>query len=188
MIRIIAGKHKNRVIPTLKKADYRPSTTKFREALFSILSSGEFAESQPVTGATLLDLFAGTGALSFEALSRGAGSITLIDSNETHLKLAKEFAAKIGEEDNVTTLTANALLLPKSITKYDLVFMDPPYYNDMVAKSLKCLIKRDWLANGALIAIEMSARERLDLLDGLILLKEKRYGNNKLLILKYEQS
>ena len=58
-MRIIAGKHKNRVIPSLKNSDYRPSTTKFREALFSILSSGEFANTMPVENADILDLYAG---------------------------------------------------------------------------------------------------------------------------------
>lgn len=184
-MRIIAGKHKNRVIPTLKRSDYRPSTTKFREALFSILSSGEFADSQPVIGAKVLDLFAGTGGLSFEALSRGAESIMLIDNKEEHIKIAKEFAKQIGEESNVKALLMNAENLLHPLDKYNLVFMDPPYYNNYVVKSLNSLIKNQWLTEDAIIAIEMEKREDFALPDALQLVKEKVYGNNKLLILRY---
>ena len=187
-MRIISGKHKNRVIPTLKKSNYRPSTTKFREALFSILSSGEFLESQPVVGAKVLDLFAGAGSLSFEALSRGADSITLIDKNEDHLKLAREFAYKLGEEEQVTALLMNAVDLAQASSKYDLVFMDPPYYNNYIEKSLKSLITREWLAHNAVIAIEMEVRKEIEIPKRVEIVKEKIYGNNKLLILKYEQN
>ena len=187
-MRIIAGKYKNRVIPTLKKSDYRPSTTKFREALFSILSSGEFVDTQPIIGAKVLDLFAGTGSLAFEALSRGAENITLIDNNDEHLKISKGFAKKIGEESNVKALLMNGASLLGSIDKYNLVFMDPPYYNNYIVKSLNSLIKNQWLAEGALIAIEMAKSEKFELPKNLQLIKEKIYGNNKLLILKYEQS
>ena len=186
-MRIIAGKYKNRVIPTLRKSDYRPSTAKFREALFSILSSGEFADTRPVIGANVLDLFAGTGGFSFEALSRGADSVLLIDNKEEHLKIARDFARKIGAEDKVAVLLTDATNLPKPAGKYDLVFIDPPYYNDYVTASLDSLIKRQWLENSAIIVIEMETRQKLKLQDNLGLVKEKLYGNNKLLILKYEQ-
>jgi 16S rRNA (guanine966-N2)-methyltransferase len=86
-MKIIAGKHKNRIIPTIKTADYRPTTTKFREALFSIMASGEFFDLQPIVDAKILDLFAGTGILSFESLSRGAKNVTFVDNNPNHLKI-----------------------------------------------------------------------------------------------------
>ncbi len=186
-MRIIAGKHKNRVIPTLKKSDYRPSTTKFREALFSILSSGGLVDTKQVNGAHVLDLFAGTGSLSFEALSRGASSITLVDNCREHLDLAIEFARKIGEFNNISVLVADATFLSKAPRKYSLVFMDPPYHNNFVIKTLICLVKNGWLTDGAIIAVEMSKRENIELIDEVQLVKEKIYGNNKLLILRYEQ-
>ena len=186
-MRIIAGKHKNRVIPSLKNSDYRPSTTKFREALFSILSSGEFVENPPFKGADILDLFAGTGSLSFEALSRGAKTITLLDNNKDHLKVAKDFAVKIGEEDNVKFLLASAISLPFASEQYSLVFMDPPYYNQFVEKSLISLIENKWLKNKAIIVVEMEKHEDLSIPQNVGLVREKIYGNNKLLILRYEQ-
>jgi 16S rRNA (guanine966-N2)-methyltransferase len=186
-MRIIAGKNKNRTIPSLKNSDYRPSTTKFREALFSILSSGEFAETMPVENSDILDLYAGTGSLSFEALSRGAKTSTLLDNNKNHLQVAKEFAAQIGEAENIKFLLASAISLPYASSQYSLVFMDPPYYNQFVGKTLSSLIKNNWLKNRAIIVVEMERREDLELPAEIHLIKEKIYGNNKLLILRYEQ-
>lgn len=187
-MRIIAGKYRNRAIPTLKTLDYRPSTTKFREALFSILSSGEFSDAQPVSGAKVLDLFAGTGGLSFEALSRGAESIVLVDNKEDHLKIARDFAKIIGEENNTKTLLLDVMRLPSSMDQYDLIFMDPPYYKEYVGKALNLLIERQYLANKAIIAIEAEKRSELEIPKSMHLIKEKIYGNNKLIILRYEQS
>lgn len=186
-MKIISGKHKNRTVPTIKAADYRPTTTKLREALFSIISSGEFLNFQPIINAKVLDLFAGTGVMSFEALSRGAKSCTLIDINPEHLKLVEKFAEKIGEAENIHCQTADACLLPKSKEQFNIVFMDPPYYNNLCAKSLTSLIKNNWLANNTIIAMEMekTAKIMLEKFPNLSLLKEKIYGNSKLLILSY---
>ena len=186
-MRIIAGKHKNRVIPSLKNSNYRPSMTKFREALFSILSSGEFVENPPYKGANILDLFAGTGSLSFEALSRGVKTISLLDNNKDHLKVAKDFAVKIGEQDNVKFILASAISLPFAPEQYSLVFMDPPYYNQFVEKSLISLVKNKWLENKAIIVVEMEKCEEFAIPENVSLVKEKIYGSNKLLILRYEQ-
>ena len=82
----------------------------------------------------------------------------------------------------------DALRLPLSVEKYDLVFMDPPYYNDYVSKSLKGLIVRQYLEEGAIIAIEMEKRGSLEIPASMLVVKEKIYGNNKLIILRYEQS
>lgn len=187
-MRIIAGKHKNRIIPTSKKADYRPSTTKFREAIFNILSSGKFFASQPIIGAKVLDLFSGTGGLAFEALSRGAKSILLVDNKEEHLKSSYEFAKKIGEELKISTLLTDATNLPISTNKYNVVFIDPPYYHGYIDKALQSLIKQDWIEDGAIIVIEMQKTEQIILPKNMYLYKEKLYNNNKLLILKYEQN
>lgn len=200
-MKIIAGKYKNRVINTSKKFNYRPSTTKFKEALFSILSSGEFYESNPVKNAKILDLFAGTGSLSFEALSRGAKSATLVDNSLDHLNLAKEFAEKLGEENNVKILLADARELALSPSeKYNLVFIDPPYYNNYVEKSLQNLVSSGYLEDGAIIVIEIEKIGIQTDLSFLLLIpdsskkgarleliKEKIYGKNKLIILRYEQ-
>jgi 16S rRNA (guanine966-N2)-methyltransferase len=184
-MRIIAGKYKNRLIPSLKASNYRPSTAKFREALFSILSSGEFANQAAFMNADILDLFAGTGSLSFEALSRGAKTITLVDNNKGHIKLAKDFADEIGQQGDVKLILADATSFAYTAKQYDLVFMDPPYHSQLVEKSLINLIKNKLLKEKAIIAVEIEKREELEIPENIFLLKEKVYGNNKLLILEY---
>jgi len=187
MIRIIAGKHKGRVIPTFKDAEYRPSTGRFREALFSILTSGIFAERELIENAIVLDLFAGTGSLAFEALSRGCQTITLVDINELYLKQAIIFAEKIGEKDKVTCLKTSAINLPYSGKKYNLVFMDPPYNRNLISKTLWSLINKKWLDAGATIVAEISKNENVEIPFCIRILDERKYGNNKLLVMEYEQ-
>lgn len=189
-MKIIVGKHKNRIVPTIKTADYRPTTGKLREALFSIISSGEFINLRPMMNAKVLDLFAGTGVFSFESLSRGAKSATLVDNNPENLRMIEKFAEKIGEKENITCQLADASVLVRSAKQYDIVFMDPPYYNNLCVKTLSCLIRNNWLENNAIIIMEMEKMAKLDLEDfpNLCFLKEKIYGGSKLLIVRYEQN
>ena len=99
MLRIIAGKHKGRIIPSLKEAKCKPSKSKIREAIFSILSSGYFADyNLLLEGSKVLDLFCGTGCLGFEAISRGAGFVTFVDIERVNLEGVKDFSNNIGEE------------------------------------------------------------------------------------------
>ncbi|NRB10743.1 MAG: 16S rRNA (guanine(966)-N(2))-methyltransferase RsmD [Rickettsiaceae bacterium] len=185
-MRIIAGKHKNRVITTSKKFTYRPTTNKFRQALFSILNSPEFADEFPMSEAIVLDVYAGSGIIAFEAISRGAKLVTLIDNNKDHLKVAAEFAQKIGEAGKTSFLTLDALSLPKAKQQYNIIFIDPPYYNNMATLTIASLIKQGWLATKALIAVELAKTEDFEIPRELELIKKKIYGNNKLLILTYE--
>lgn len=184
-MRIISGRFKNRIIPTIKGADYRPSTSKFREALFSILSSGDFAQEQPLAGASILDLFSGTGIMSFEALSRGAATTMMVDTKVEYLDAAKKFAEKIGEGENVQVYCTNATKLSRSKKQFDIAFLDPPYYEGLCDKVIPLLIDGGWLKNGALVAVELDKREQIKDHKGLELLKEKIYGKNKLLLYRY---
>jgi 16S rRNA (guanine966-N2)-methyltransferase len=184
-MRIITGKHKGRVIPTLKDSEYRPSTMKFREALFSILSSEEIANSQKLLGAKVLDLYSGTGALAFEALSRGAAKACLIDNNVNYLKTAKQFAEKINEISHIDFLQINALHLPKSSHQYNIVFLDPPYHKNMATKTLESLIKNYWLEDKAIIAVELAKTDDVKEFKELSLVKNKTYGKSKLMIFEY---
>lgn len=187
MIRIISGKHKNRIIPTLKGSNYRPTTGKLREAIFSIITSGEFGEGRLVSRyANVLDLFAGTGSLAFEALSRGAASVTLVDINNDYLRLAREYATLINERERVNILNLNATTLPKASKMFDLVFIDPPYYNNLVPKAIYSLQKGGWLKDEAILVVELGRTE--DFADhSLELIKEKVYGDSKLLILRNQK-
>ncbi|ADE30075.1 RsmD family RNA methyltransferase [Rickettsia prowazekii] len=118
MLKIISGKYKNQIIPTAQNIKYRPSTGKLKEAIFSILTSGEFIGNKLFNENTqILDLFAGSGSLAFESLSRGAGFATLIDIDTYSLKIAAGFAKSLNIENNVHFININALNLQKT-TRY----------------------------------------------------------------------
>ena len=125
MLKIISGKYRNQIIPTAKNIKYRPSTGKLKEAIFSILTSGEFTGNKLFNENThILDLFAGSGSLAFESLSRGAGFATLIDIDTSSLKIAEGFAKFLNIENNVNFVNINTLNLPKS-TRH--LFFKPTY-------------------------------------------------------------
>lgn len=183
-MRIISGRLKGRVIPDKKNFDYRPSTSRFKEALFSILESGRFIDLQD---SYVLDLFSGTASFAFESISRGAKFATAIDRERDLIKISKEFAEKIGESENLAFLIADATNLPKASIRYDLVFIDPPYFKSLADKALISLREKGWLNNDAIIFIELSRKEDVVIPDYYVLQEERKYGNSKLVILSYEK-
>ncbi|MGI8462159.1 MAG: RsmD family RNA methyltransferase [Solirubrobacterales bacterium] len=170
-MRVVAGEFGGRRLATpAKGADVRPTADRVREALFSIL--GE------ITGATVLDLFAGTGALAIEALSRGAGSATLVD---TEARLARRNVDDLGLVDRATIKRADVLsFLRRERGTFDLVFCDPPYrLADRLGPELgKLLVPR--LAKGSRVITESAVREPLEL--GLPIGFERTYGDTVLRI------
>ncbi|MEL6685367.1 MAG: RsmD family RNA methyltransferase, partial [Pseudomonadota bacterium] len=103
-MRIIGGTHRGTALAAVGKGDagahLRPTTDRVRESLFNVLQGGRFGD--PITGARVLDLFAGTGALGFEALSRGAAHVTLVDNGRVAQKLMRENIAKLRRPNDVT--------------------------------------------------------------------------------------
>ncbi len=177
-MRIIAGAHRGLALASVGKGDagahLRPTTDRVRESLFSMLTGGRFGD--PVTDAVVLDLFAGTGALGLEALSRGASRVTFVDDGRVAQKLIRENIAKCRAQQNTTLVTRNATRLGQNTgAPATLVFLDPPYGKGMGEKALAAALAGGWVARGALIVWEENAL--LTLPDGVVQRDARRYGD-----------
>lgn len=145
-MRIISGKHRGRVLKSFSGDDIRPTSDRAKEALFNILSL-------KVVNSNFLDMFSGTGSIGIEAISRGASSVTFVDSSLESIKILKSNLSLIKENANVNNISAD-VFLKKTADKYDVIFFDPPYnYRDANAL-LKIIYERNLLNDGGIIIYE----------------------------------
>lgn len=135
----------------------RPTADRVRETLFSMLTSrlGSFEDLR------VADLFAGSGALGLEALSRGAASATFVENDAKAAAIIKRNAAKLGAEDRVRVLGGSALALPRS-DPFDLILADPPYASGSGSTVIQAVAKAEWLAPGGWISIETGRGDALE--------------------------
>ncbi|HFC04454.1 MAG TPA: 16S rRNA (guanine(966)-N(2))-methyltransferase RsmD [Rhizobiales bacterium] len=153
-MRIVAGIHKGRALATPKSNSIRPTTDRVREAMFNILSHS--IDGFTFDDARVLDVFAGTGALGLEALSRGAKFIQFIEQDATARGLIRTNAETLGATGQVKIWRRDATSLSKleSISPFNLVFLDPPYGKGLGDKALTGLVEGGWLAAGAVVVLE----------------------------------
>lgn len=174
-MRIISGSAKSIRLKTIKGSNIRPTTDRVKESLFNIIQND-------IEDALVLDLFAGSGALGIEALSRGARLSIFIDNDKEaidiikkNLLLAKlEIKAKVYRND-----VENAIKkLSDRKFKFNLILMDPPYDKNYIIPTLKKLINNDIINNNAIIVIEHSVREIINEkeINGLVIYKKQKYG------------
>jgi len=182
-IRIIGGSLKKRKLSTLSGKDIRPTADRLRESIFNIISPF-------VMNAVMLDLFAGTGALGIEALSRGASFCLFIDNNKNALDIIKKNLALCRFEKKTMIrkwdIIKNLDCLLSIPSKFDLVFMDPPYHQNMIHPALDLLQGTQKLKNGATIVVEHAMPEAMpeDLLCFQVI-DQRHYGKTTVSILKY---
>lgn len=186
-MRVISGKYKGRNIETLKdkSTSLRPTTGKTREALFNILSHGQFAigGKKLLDGARVLDLFCGSGALAIEALSRGAAYAVFIDIENKHLDIARRNIKNIGEEQNAAFIRANSSTPPPAHVPCNLIFIDPPYNQGLAQATLENLVKGNWLAPKAIVVVETAKKEDIHCPAGFEEMTDRNYGNSRIRIL-----
>jgi len=174
---IIGGIHKGRTISMPKGAKIRPTSNKVREALFSILSNR-------VIDAEVLDLFAGSGSLGIEALSRGAARSIFIDNNINCIKIIRYNIKDLELLPQSKIMQLDAMQGIKKLstdTKFDLIFLDPPYFNDWIKKALIKIDQYDILKTLGLAVCEHHKKELLpEKIGRLTRFKENRYGDTVL--------
>lgn len=174
-MRIIGGSFRGRRLASVGKGDVaahlRPTADRVRESLFNILAS-RFGD---MDGARVLDLFAGTGALGLEAMSRGAEAASFVETGRASLKILSSNIALCGVEDQVQTLTRDARRLgDNQDAPYDLIFLDPPYGKSMGEAALAAALAGNWIAKDALIVWEEN--QPVVPPKALSLVDERRYG------------
>ncbi|MDR1694133.1 MAG: 16S rRNA (guanine(966)-N(2))-methyltransferase RsmD [Lactobacillaceae bacterium] len=170
-MRIIAGAYRGKNLNAPASNDVRPTSDRAREAVYNILTSKIDNDWENYS---LLDVFAGTGAFGLEAISRGAKEVCLLDK-DTALA-AKNASLFPKEQSKIKIVKADALNLPVSHSKYDMVFLDAPYQRDMSAKALEELKNKGWFQKGALCIIELEKKEDFILPANFEEVDNRKYG------------
>lgn len=179
-MRIIGGQHRGLTLASVGKGDaaahLRPTSDRVRESLFNVLMGYGLP-----SGATVLDLFAGTGALGLEALSRGATHVTFVDSGRTAQKLIHQNLEKAKRRADATVIGCDVLRLPDAPAPCDLVFLDPPYGKSLAAPALAHAQAAGWIGPETLIVAEDSAPQAVP---GFEQLDLRRYGDTHITFLQ----
>ena len=155
-MRIVGGQHRGRALVAPRTRDVRPTSDRLRESLFNILVH---AHGDPVTGARVLDLFAGTGALGLEAMSRGAAFALFVDEGAEARALIRENVATLGLGGVTRIFRRDAVKLGAVHPNepFSLVFLDPPYGRGLAEQALVSARAGGWLSANALIVVEEAA-------------------------------
>lgn len=177
-LRIVAGKWRRRLLPIADEPGLRPTSERIRETLFNWLAP-------TIEGARCLDLFAGSGALGIEALSRGASEVVFVEKSPRAAAILKQSIAALqasgAEVRNIDAMD----YLDGEPRRFDIVFLDPPFDADICGDLCRLLGERDWLAGGARVYLEQNRERPIpDLPDGWTVIKEKTAGQVRYALLK----
>ncbi len=185
-MRIIGGRARGLRLADVGDGDasahLRPTSDRVREAIFNLLINGGYGD--PVSGARCLDLFAGTGALGLEAISRGAASAMLVDDGAVARGLIRRNVDLMRAGDQVTYLRRDATRLGVAAGAFDLVFLDPPYGKGLGEAALASAQAGGWLAPGALVVWEENVVPPVP--TGFVQLDQRRYGETRVAILRHD--
>ncbi len=153
-MRIITGKLKGRTIPVPKTGQLRPTSDRTKEGLFSVIEARTYLENTRV-----LDLFAGSGNLGFEAISRGAASCLFVDSELQHIRQIEKTAEIFKVKDQIQTISMPVeTFLQKSYGLFDFIFADPPYDLFMMEEMIDLIMEGEWLAKDGWFILEHDKR------------------------------
>ena len=180
-MKILGGKYKNRNF--YMPAGIRPTQNVLRAAIFDLLG-------HDFTGISFLEPFAGSGAVSLEAISRGAERVVMIEHNDLNAKTIRENCELLDIElgGNFSLIHAEAFTTLKQLSKenepFDIVFVDPPFGQKLAKKALKLVISHDILHAQSLVMVQLEASEKLEIPDGYAVLTQRRYGSSHLIVIQ----
>ena len=184
-MRVISGKARGLKLNAPKNQDVRPTTDRVKESLFNMINSY-------IMDSNILDLFAGTGSLGIECLSRGAKNCVFVDKSKDSINIVRSNVKKARVENESTILNVDFKDAVKRLStqnqKFDVIFMDPPYYENMFIECLKSIDKFNLLDEDGIIVVEHDTKDLFeDSIGRLNKSREKKYGNTTLTFYKLEE-
>jgi 16S rRNA (guanine966-N2)-methyltransferase len=182
-MRVVGGSLRGRAMAAPKTQSIRPTTDRLREALFNILVH---AYGDPIGGARVLDLFAGTGALGFEALSRGAAFALFVDDGAEARALLRENVVSLGLGGTSRIFRRDATRLGPAhpIDPFSLGFLDPPYGKGLAEKALASARAGGWFAPDAIVVVEEAAKSAFVAPEGFTEHERRRYDDTEFVFLR----
>ncbi len=182
-MRVVGGRLRSRPIAAPKSSAIRPTADRLRESLFNILTHGH---KDPVTGARVLDLFAGTGALGIEALSRGAAYALFVDDAAEARALLRQNTQTLGLAGVTRIFRRDATKLGPAhpVEPFTLAFLDPPYGKGLAEKALASARDGGWLTPGALAVVEEAVSAAFKAPEGYQELERRAYDDTELVFLR----
>ena len=177
-MRIISGTRRGHKLAEFDGMDIRPTTDRVRESLFNLIMPY-------VNGARVLDLFGGSGALSLEAISRGADKSVICDIDQRAIKLINHNTEQLRFNDRMQILNKSAKqFLDENKNAFDIIFLDPPYNKGIIGPILEQIIKTDALAEDGIIVLESDNTDEHNEFSGLEILKQIKYGRTYITVYK----
>jgi len=183
-MRITGGRQRGRPLAAPPGLSVRPTADRAREALFDILAGGRVFDDFTLEGASVLDVFAGTGAVGLEALSRGAKHACFLEHDRAALAALRQNIARLGEEARTMVLARDAIRPGRASEAFGFAFLDPPYGEALAEPALAALHQHGWIAPGAPVVLETGSRENVVVPDPFEQLDERRYGAARFRLLR----
>lgn len=175
-MRIISGEHRGRKLLEFEGMNIRPTTDRVKESMFNLIQDW-------IYDARILDMFAGSGALSFEALSRGARSAVCIDRDLRSIDVIRKNAQTLNYTDKCVILNMDSMDYLKQCSEaFDVVFMDPPYNKGFIEPALKAITEKGILSDNGIIVLESDDTDFYGAADKLEILKQRKYGRTYITI------
>ena len=177
MIRVIAGKYRNRKLKKPPREITRPTMDKVKESIFNMIQFD-------ISGAIVLDLFSGSGSLAIEAASRGAMKVIAVDKSKEAISVINENIQTI-DIKNIEVVTSDVIAYIKNAggKKFDFIFIDPPFLDyDIYDKTFKVILNSKILKKYGLIILETKDPKKINIPEGLVIQKQKKYGISHVLL------
>lgn len=184
-MRIVGGRLRGKKLMGPLDPKTRPTSDRAREALFNILSALLLKEGRTWAQVSFLDVFAGTGAVGIEALSRGARKVRLIENHPEALKVIRQNTAGL---NGLQVSAVSALQPPLTTEPADVIFLDAPYREELWEKALFALRQNGWVTPSTLIVVEIEASEEGLLPGGFIKADDRRYGRGRFLFCRLSET
>lgn len=177
-MRVISGSRRGRKLISFEGTDIRPTTDRVKESIFNLIAGY-------VAGSRVLDLFGGSGALSIEALSRGAEYAVIVDSSIKSMELIKKNIELTDFSDKTKTVVSTAeKFVSENKNSFDVIFLDPPYNKGFVIPVLTAVSERGILSEDGIAVLESDFRDDHGEIEGLEILKQRKYGRTYITVYK----